>query len=210
MNAIILAAGEGKRLMPLTKNTPKALININGKPLLQYHLDKLLAHDYKNIIVTCFTHADQIKKFLIENYAMKKVQVSEERELLGTGGGIKNAMKLINNDDCLIVNADIFSDIDYGKFKDCRSPKVFAVRAKKGDFNIKKNKVFLDVSRGYTFTGISIINQSFFSKINLQVFDYWQEVLKPIAALNELEAEIIDANWYDVGTMDALKNFRNE
>ena len=60
MNAIILAAGEGSRLMPLTEKTPKALISVRGTPLLKNHIDKLLNADFKQIGVTCYTHAEQI------------------------------------------------------------------------------------------------------------------------------------------------------
>ena len=68
MNAIILAAGEGRRLMPLTEKTPKALISVQGVPLLKNHIDKLLDAGFKQIAVTCYTHADQIASFVKQNY----------------------------------------------------------------------------------------------------------------------------------------------
>ena len=117
MNAIILAAGEGRRLMPLTEKIPKALISIKGIPLLKNHIDKLLDAGFKQIAVTCYSHAEQITSFVKHNYLANDILISRESELLGTGGGIKQAMGLMKGAEFLIINADVFSNIDYSELK---------------------------------------------------------------------------------------------
>lgn len=210
MNAIILAAGEGRRLMPLTEKTPKALISVQGVPLLKNHIDKLLNAGFKQIAVTCYTHADQIASFVKQNYLENAIVISRESELLGTGGGIKQAMSLMEGTEFLIINADVFSDIDYSELRKNISPKVFAVQEGNGDFGIIDNKVSVDEDPTYTFTGISIINKALVDAIHQTKFDYWKDLLKPLAQEGNLNAEIISSNWYDVGTVEVLEKLNNE
>lgn len=210
MNAIILAAGEGKRLMPLTERTPKALISIRGIPLLKNHLDKLLDAGFQQIAVTCYTHAEQIASFVKQNYSENAIVMSRESQLLGTGGGIKQAISLMEGTEFLIINADIFSDIDYSELRKDISPKVFAVQQENGDFGIVDNKVNIAEDPTYTFTGISIINKALVDAVHQTKFDYWKDLLKPLAQEGNLNAEIISSNWYDVGTVEVLEKLNNE
>jgi len=210
MNAIILAAGEGKRLMPLTERTPKALISIRGIPLLKNHLDKLLDAGFQQIAVTCYTHAEQIASFVKQNYSENAIVMSRESQLLGTGGGIKQAISLMEGTEFLIINADIFSDIDYSELRKDISPKVFAVQQENGDFGIVDNKVNIAEDPTYTFTGISIINKALVDAVHQTKFDYWKDLLKPLAQEGNLNAEIISSNWYDVGTIEVLEKLNYE
>jgi MurNAc alpha-1-phosphate uridylyltransferase len=210
MNAIILAAGEGKRLMPLTERTPKALISIRGIPLLKNHLDKLLDAGFQQIAVTCYTHAEQIASFVKQNYSENAIVMSRESQLLGTGGGIKQAISLMEGTEFLIINADIFSDIDYSELRKDISPKVFAVQQENGDFGIVDNKVNIAEDPTYTFTGISIINKALVDAVHQTKFDYWKDLLKPLAQEGNLNAEIISSNWYDVGTIEVLDKLNYE
>lgn len=210
MNAIILAAGEGRRLMPLTEKTPKALISVRGIPLLKNHIDKLLNAGFKQIGVTCCTHANQIESFVKQNYSDNAIVISRESELLGTGGGIKQAMSLMEGSDFLIINADVFSDIDYSGLRKNISPKVLAVQQENGDFGILDNKVNIDENPNYTFTGISVINKALVDAVHQTKFDYWKDLLKPLAQKGNLNAEIISSNWYDVGTVKVLEKLNYE
>ncbi len=210
MNAIILAAGEGRRLMPLTEKTPKALISVRGIPLLKNHIDKLLNAGFKQIGVTCCTHAKQIESFVKQNYSDNAIVISRESELLGTGGGIKQAMSLMEGSDFLIINADVFSDIDYSGLRKNISPKVLAVKQENGDFGILDNKVNIDENPNYTFTGISVINKALVDAVHQTKFDYWKDLLKPLAQKGNLNAEIISSNWYDVGTVKVLEKLNYE
>lgn len=114
---MIFAAGLGTRLRPLTNDRPKALVEVAGKPLLQHQIEKLKGAGFDHIVVNVHHFGEQIIDFLAahENFGID-IKISDEREqLLDTGGGIKAAMKLFDNDNpVLIHNVDIISDIDLG------------------------------------------------------------------------------------------------
>lgn len=118
MNAMIFAAGLGTRLRPLTNDRPKALVEVAGKPLLQHQIEKLKAAGFERIVVNVHHFGQQIIDFLKENNNFGlDIKVSDERELLlDTGGGIKAALHLFDNEDpVLIHNVDIISNIDLGE-----------------------------------------------------------------------------------------------
>ena len=115
MNAIIFAAGLGTRLRPLTDNTPKALVKINGKSLLEHNIIKLKIAGFDHIVVNIHHFGQQIIDFLAENNNFDTdIRISDERELLlDTGGGIRKALSMFDDDNpVLIHNVDIISDID--------------------------------------------------------------------------------------------------
>ena len=87
---------------------------------------------------------------------------------------------------------------------------VFAVQQGNGDFGIIDNKVNTDEEANYTFTGISIINKELVNAVNQTKFDYWKDLLKPLAQEGNLKAEIISSNWYDVGTIEVLEKLNHE
>lgn len=114
MNAMIFAAGLGTRLKPLTDTMPKALVPVNGKPLLAHVMEKLHMSGFDNIVVNVHHFAGQIIDYL----KTTDVKISDERErLLDTGGGLKVALPLFgNNDHVLVHNVDILSNVDLRRF----------------------------------------------------------------------------------------------
>ncbi len=114
MNAMIFAAGLGTRLKPLTDHMPKALVKVAGKPLLQHVIDKLQAQGFDHIVVNVHHFASQIVDYLRGT----DIQISDETDaLLETGGGLKKALPLFDNDDpVLIHNVDILSNVDLKDF----------------------------------------------------------------------------------------------
>lgn len=118
MKAFILAAGLGTRLRPMTENIPKALVEINGKPLLQILIERLKQSDYTEIVVNVHHFADLIIDFLNthQNFGVD-IEISDEREqLLDTGGAILHAQKFLAEVPYFLVhNVDILSDIDFSK-----------------------------------------------------------------------------------------------
>ncbi|MDR0430839.1 MAG: nucleotidyltransferase family protein [Tannerellaceae bacterium] len=115
MKAMILAAGLGTRLKPLTETMPKALIPVNGKPMLEHLILKLKVAGFREVVVNIHHLGEQIIDFLDanDNFGMK-IKISDERDyLLDTGGGIKHAAKYLEGDEPFLVhNVDIVSDID--------------------------------------------------------------------------------------------------
>ncbi len=119
MQAFILAAGLGTRLQPLTLTTPKALVTINGKPLIDILIDKLLDNDINDLIVNVHHLADQIVRHLDNRNGIKHLAISDETaQLLETGGAIRHAAPYINaNTPLLIHNVDIISNLDITAMK---------------------------------------------------------------------------------------------
>ncbi len=115
---MILAAGLGTRLKPLTDNKPKALVEFCQKPLLEIIIMNLKKHGFTDIIINVHHFANQIIKFIGENNAFDiNIYFSDERnQLLDTGGAIKNASIFFNNEDVLIHNVDILSDLNLKSF----------------------------------------------------------------------------------------------
>jgi len=211
MKAMILAAGFGKRLGHLTQSTPKPLIKVKGQPLIKYHLSKLLAADYSQIVINTHYLSDEIINYVENEFNNDpRIIFSIEKEILGTGGGIKKALHHFGNDDFLVLNSDIYSDLDYKYFKSFTSPTLFAVETKnQGDFNIKNSKVCLETTKNYTWMGFSVVNAEVFNHVVHLKFHYWDDCLKRHASSNNLYAEIPKINWYDVGTIQTLELLNN-
>lgn len=211
MKAMILAAGFGKRLGHLTQSTPKPLIKVKGQPLIKYHLSKLLAADYSQIVINTHYLSDEIINYVKNEFNNDpRIIFSIEKEILGTGGGIKKALNYFGNDDFLVLNSDIYSDLDYKYFKSFTSPTLFAVETKnQGDFNIKNSKVCLETTKNYTWMGFSVVNAEVFNHVAHIKFHYWDDCLKRHASSNNLYAEIPKINWYDVGTIQTLELLNN-
>ena len=211
MKAMILAAGFGKRLGHLTQSTPKPLIKVKGQPLIKYHISKLLAADYSQIVINTHYLSDEIINYVKNEFDNDpRIIFSIEKEILGTGGGIKKALHHFGNDDFLVLNSDIYSDLDYKYFKSFTSPTLFAVETKnQGDFNIKNSKVCLETTKNYTWMGFSVVNAEVFNHVAHLKFHYWDDCLKRHASSNNLYAEIPKINWYDVGTIQTLELLNN-
>ena len=211
MKAMILAAGFGKRLGHLTQSTPKPLIKVKGQPLIKYHLSKLLAADYSQIVINTHYLSDEIINYVKNEFNNDpRIIFSIEKEILGTGGGIKKALHHFGNDDFLVLNSDIYSDLDYKYFKSFTSPTLFAVETKnQGDFNIKNSKVCLETTKNYTWMGFSVVNAEVFNHVAHIKFHYWDDCLKRHASSNNFYAEIPKINWYDVGTIQTLELLNN-
>ncbi len=211
MKAMILAAGFGKRLGHLTQSTPKPLIKVKGQPLIKYHLSKLLAADYSQIVINTHYLSNEIINYVENEFNNDpRITFSIEKEILGTGGGIKKALHHFGNDDFLVLNSDIYSDLDYKYFKSFTSPTLFAVETKnQGDFNIKNSKVCLETTKNYTWMGFSVVNAEVFNHVAHLKFHYWDDCLKRHASSNNLYAEIPKINWYDVGTIQTLELLNN-
>lgn len=106
-NAFILAAGQGKRLRPYTDTMPKPMVPVNGRPILDYTLEKLSNEGVKNVTVNLFYLGDRIKNYLSERQN-PTINFSQETELLDTGGGVKNAIDTINGNAFYLINGDAF------------------------------------------------------------------------------------------------------
>ena len=163
MKAMILAAGFGKRLGELTKRKPKPLLEVKGKPLIDYHIEKLIFAGFKTIAINTHYLGAQISDHVINNFGQKiEIHISHENQILGTGGGIKKAVSSFGDEDIVVINSDIYSDLDYRCFRNFSANTLFVVPANQpgsGDFYVEEKLISLQGDKNYTWTGFSIIKK---------------------------------------------------
>lgn len=220
MKAMILAAGLGQRMRPLTDHTPKPLLKVNGKTLLDYHLEKIQAAGITDVIINLAYLGDKIRGHLqVHPYKKLNIQFSQEPEPLETGGALFHAEKLLADNDFLLVNGDVWSDINYQDFireklqGDNLGHLLMVPNPEfhlQGDFILNATTHKLEEKKdqsGYTFAGISILS-------SLLIGNYPQKRTKfPLAEVffhaiknQQLTGELYKGHWCDVGTPQRLQN----
>ena len=184
-NGMILAAGFGKRMHPLTLKTPKPLIQIGKKNLLERAIDLLINHGIEEIAINVYHLSDQIKDFINNKKFKAKIIISEEQnQLLDTGGGILNATRNFQK-PFIAINPDTLWNSDYlNELKDLedlyfREKKICLLLVRKnlsfdssfkGDFNLDNGIVSRSNKNEFIFTGLQILDQSVFSTIKDKIF----------------------------------------
>lgn len=229
MQAMILAAGLGTRLKPLTDETPKALIEINGKTLLEIAIRNLIDHHFHKIIINVHHHSEKVKQFIESNTFAADIIISDESDLLlDTGGGIKKALKYFGNSPILVHNVDIISNIDLNEFynyhlsDDSLASLVVSKRVSSryllfnsdsvlcGWEDVKKSeRIIVRKDHDYqqlAFNGIHIINPELIKKFpNEKVFSVIKAYLNA-ASEEDINAYVSnDIKWLDVGKLDSLR-----
>ena len=196
--AIILCAGFGKRMRPITKKIPKPLIEINGVTLLENSIKFLSSLGIKHIIINVHHLHKEIINFLKKkNFSIKIKVVIEKRKILDTGGGILNASKKFKKQVFLVLNPDTLWRRGYRKefrklekiYIQHKKPTMLLVsknrsydRSFKGDFNLNsKNEILRQKNNKLIFTGAQIINRSVFKKKKIKPFSMnkvWDDLIK--------------------------------
>ena len=213
MKAMILAAGLGKRLKPLTNDIPKPLLKVGNQSLIERNIRSLLNYGFDEIVINVSYLGNMITEHVLEIFPNNKIIFSIESEPLGTGGGIKNALKLLGDEPFMLINADIYHNINLAAVK--TAPKYAHLVGVKnpehniqGDFSLDNNIVLARTElNDFTWSGISIINPTIFSQLQTQEmpFDIWNSVLMQFINNNKITAEIYEGIWIDTGTIDRLE-----
>ena len=213
MKAMILAAGLGKRLKPLTNDIPKPLLKVGNQSLIERNIRSLLHYGFDEIVINVSYLGKMITEHVLEIFPNNKIIFSKESEPLGTGGGIKNALKLLGDEPFMLINADIYHNINLAAVK--TAPKYAHLVGVKnpehniqGDFSLDNNIVLARSElNDFTWSGISIINPTIFSQLQTQEmpFDIWNSVLMQFINNNKITAEIYEGIWIDTGTIDRLE-----
>lgn len=212
MKAMILAAGRGERLRPLTDETPKPLIKVAGKSLIEYHIDNLASAGIKDIIINTAWLAEKIHQQLGDgsNYGVT-IQYSDEGTAMETAGGIINALPLLGDKPFLVVNGDICCDFDFSSLdtlKDGIQAHLILVENPEhnpaGDFSLHQGLIKNSGDSMYTFSGIGIYSADFFAG--------QQSGISPLAPLirnkcedNLVSGQLHEGRWTDVGTVERLQ-----
>ncbi|QSL88350.1 N-acetylmuramate alpha-1-phosphate uridylyltransferase MurU [Pseudomonas atacamensis] len=212
MKAMILAAGKGERMRPLTLTTPKPLVRAAGVPLIEYHLRALAAAGFTEIVINHAWLGQQIEDHLGDGSRFGlSIQYSPEGEPLETGGGIFRALSLLGDDAFLVVNGDIWTDYDFSVLHQPINGLAHLVLADnpphhpKGDFTLIDGKVRDGEpdAQTLTYSGIAVLHPQLFDGCSDGAFKL-APLLRNAMAKGEVTGERLKGHWVDVGTYERL------
>jgi len=232
VKAMILAAGFGKRLRPLTEHTPKPLLKVCGKPLIVYHLEALARAGVKDVVINTAWLGEKLEAYLGDGsqYGVC-IHWSRETEPLETGGGICFALPLLGTAPFLLVNGDVWTDYPFEQLvsapleKGCLAHLVLVpnpAHNPQGDYCFashwpNKGDVLSGVLAGplaaekrqeqqrYTFSGLSIIDPQLFAGSSRGQAFPLRDVFAPAFRAGHISAELYRREWCDVGTLERLE-----
>jgi MurNAc alpha-1-phosphate uridylyltransferase len=211
MRAMILAAGLGSRMRPLTNHTPKPLLKIGGKPLIVWHIERLRDSGFTDIVINVAYLGEQIIDYLGDGskYGVKISFSDEQAEgALETAGGIVKALPLLS-DTFLVVNGDVWTDYKYDKrFKLLPNHLAHLILIDNPEHNLNGDFLLDGTKEKYTFSGIGYYSKEMFSHLI-----YGKQGLAPLlfSAIEEkrLTTEYHNGKWYDIGTPERLDSLNN-
>lgn len=210
MKAMILAAGRGERLRPLTDTMPKPLVPVLGKPLIVYHIEKLAALGIVDIVINHAWLGQVLIDYLGDGSKWGvNIAYSAEEQALETGGGIKRALPLLQNAPFLVINGDVFIDKlpDIAPLTGDQLAHLWLVpnpsQHPEGDFALKNQQVFEHGDEKYTFSGMGVYHPSLFDNTPEGAFAL-APLLKQQMALGRVGGTLFHGLWCDVGTVARL------
>ncbi|MGH8274759.1 MAG: N-acetylmuramate alpha-1-phosphate uridylyltransferase MurU [Gammaproteobacteria bacterium] len=216
MHAMILAAGRGERLRPLTDTTPKALIEVAGKPLVVHAIERLYAAGITDIVINLGWLGGQIRERLDDGAALGvRIVYSDEGEnTLETAGGIVNALPLLGAEPFWVVNCDVLCDYPFPDLKLAPNDLAHFVlvknpaRKESGDFPLDNGRVGAENGERLTYAGIGLYRPEFFAGESAE-----RKPLLPLmqraAAAGRVAGEHYRGRWLDIGTPERLATARN-
>ncbi|MFF7105854.1 N-acetylmuramate alpha-1-phosphate uridylyltransferase MurU [Pseudomonas sichuanensis] len=212
MKAMILAAGKGERMRPLTLHTPKPLVPAAGKPLIEYHLEALARAGFTEVVINHAWLGQQIEDHLGDGSRFGlRLRYSPEGEPLETGGGIFKALPLLGDAPFVLVNGDIWTDYDFSALQAPLQGLAHLVLVDnpghhgRGDFRLRGEQVADgdDAPGTLTFSGISVLAPALFDACQPGAFKLAPLLRKAMAA-GQVSGEHYQGHWVDVGTLERL------
>ncbi len=213
MKVFLLAAGLGRRLLPRTASKPKCLIDIGGKPLLLWHVEKLKSGGIDHLIINLFHEGEQIENFLGDGSKWSiNIEYFYEKELLGTGGGIGNALSSIGNEPFIVMSGDVWTDFDLSKLSLNEGSLAHLILIEnppenpEGDMFLDKGKVNSSgKGRSLTFSGLALIDPQLFIGAKAGKYDLWKEILLPASEKGQVSAEVYGGYLVNINTIEDLE-----
>jgi len=212
MKVMLLAAGLGTRMRPLTDHTPKPLLQVAGKPLIAWHLQRLAAAGFREVVINCAWLAEQIENFVGDGSQFGlQIIISREAQPLETGGGIFRALPLLGREPFAVINSDVWTDYPLQQLCDVRPQRGHLVmvdnpdHVARGDFFRNADGTLSEQGSGnkLTYAGIAVFHPDLFRGCGDGVFP-----LRPlfVKAMQEglLTSEYYRGQWLDVGTPERL------
>ena len=209
---MLLAAGRGERLRPLTDTLPKPLVEVAGKPLIVYHLEALARAAVTDVVVNLSWLGEKIRMVLGEGsrYGVRIAYSEEGPVPLETGGGIHRALPLLGPHPFLVVNADVWTDMDFSRLPTLEAGDdarlVLAPNPPhhpRGDFGLEGDFVVAREAERFTYTGIGIYRPELFEGCTAGKFPLLPLLQRAIAA-RRLCGEVYRGEWLDIGSPDRL------
>ncbi len=211
MKAMILAAGRGERMRPLTDHTPKPLLAVGGKPLIVWHLQRLAQAGFKEVVINHAHLGKQIEDALGTGSDWNlHIRYSPEATALETAGGIANALPLLGDEPFLVVNGDVFTDMDFSKIHLAAGKLAHLVlidnppQHSQGDFVFEDGKIKPEGFNRLTFSGIGVYHPDLFAGIARGEPAKLAPLIRQAIVENKASAEHFFGVWHDIGTPERL------
>jgi MurNAc alpha-1-phosphate uridylyltransferase len=210
MKAMILAAGRGERMRPLTDTTPKPLLSAGGKPLIVYHLEALAAAGFDSVVINHAHLGEQIEQALGDGsrYGVA-IHYSAEEQALETGGGIFRALPQLGDMPFVVINGDVWCDYPYERLRHVEVKKAHLVMVdnppqhSKGDFVLEQGRIHDGSGDRLTFSGIGLYHPSLFAGCQDGAFPL-APLLRRAMQAGEVSGEYYQGQWFDIGTPERL------
>jgi MurNAc alpha-1-phosphate uridylyltransferase len=215
MKAMILAAGRGVRLRPLTDTIPKPLLEVGGKPLIVWHLEKLARAGFSQAVINHAHLGAMIESELGDGSSFGlALHYSPEGEALETAGGIAQALPLLGPEPFLVINADIYSDYDIAPLRAFELGDKLAhlvlvdnpAQHPHGDFTLQAGSVRVSGKPMLTFAGIGIYTPRLFAGIPSKAKVPLAPLLRKAMSADRVSGEHYRGRWHDIGTVERLQS----
>lgn len=211
MKAMILAAGRGERLRPLTDATPKPLLRAGGKALIEYIIESLVSAGFRELVINRAHLGAKLEAYLGDGrrYGVQITWSREPEGALETGGGIQQALPLLDSEYFLVVNADIWTDYPFARLHRPLSGLAHLVlvdnpaQHQQGDFVLNVDKVSAEGSPRLTFSGIGVYHRDLFRDCAPGRFPL-APLLRTAMQAGNVYGEHYDGVWRDIGTAERL------
>jgi N-acetyl-alpha-D-muramate 1-phosphate uridylyltransferase len=218
MRAMILAAGRGERMRPLTDQMPKPLLAVGGKPLLQYHIDTLVACGIRDIVINLAWKGAMIRDALGDGAALgARLSYSDEGDsALETGGGVFKALPLLGDEPFIVVSGDVWTDFPLARLMNVLRPEDVAHFVvvpnpdfhTRGDFALSNGR-FVSEGPRYTYANIGVFRPEFFAGCRPGKFALAPLMFEWIAR-DRVSGELYEGRWRNVGTPEQLEQLDQE
>ncbi|ENR1612289.1 nucleotidyltransferase family protein [Campylobacter coli] len=220
MQAIVLAGGLGTRLRSVVQDLPKPMAPINGKPFLAFVLEYLKKQGITEIILSVSYKYELIQEYFKDKFYGIKIHYNIEKELLGTGGAIKDALKLVKN-EAYVVNGDTFFDIDLKKLvlnssKICIALKQMQNFDRYGTVNVDEQGIVTSFEekvfkkQGLINGGIYLLKKDIFDEFSLEKKFSFEEFLQENYKSLKIQTQIFDDYFIDIGIPEDYRRFMDD
>lgn len=211
MIAMLLAAGRGERLRPLTDQRPKALVEVQGSSLLERHLERMRDSGIGTVVINLGWLGEQIVDRIGSGarFGLNVIYSQEGSNVLETGGGIHKALPFLGDEPFLVVNADVYTDMclpEIDLAEDCVGHLVLVPTPdyrQRGDFDLDRGRILNSESPRLTFSGVAVYRPAFFEGCEAGRFPL-APMLREAADAGQLSGELYEGQWADIGTLERL------